>query len=661
MYEELYNKTLTKVMVLGCGCSGATEATAGTSHYWNLVQVSFAAMSPRLSDRATYPKFFRVFPPFSMLNQVSVAMFKKFNWKKIAILHHSHEVFFSAKADMLEKAQSNGLEVIATESFADDSTQQIIRLKESGARIVVGLFQEAVAQSVFCSIYKARMFGAKYVWIVPGYLFRAGWLAHHGSTVACSEEELMAATESFFGIYFADFPEGTRSERISGMTSRDFRERYDKHIDYQQFAGSDEAGFGYDAIWASALALHRADQYLKTENPPRTILDFDYSDVEMGDLIFNMMNSTNFEGVTGTVQFTSTGDRLGPMQVEQIQDDLSQVVGILNPTHSSQIQWSQEYPIYWKGGKPPVDAFIEVEKYQSISKPLFAVMVALASIGINLTIFFLVFNVYYREIRIVKMSSPRLNNVILMGGALVYCSVVFLGIDAGLVNRDAYLIMDKISTWFLVIGFSLSFGAMFSKTWRVHRIFTTKSVVPKRIRDGQLFGQVAALVLLDVAVLLIWEIIDPMKIQIVKGYPVADPDDDDILIIPVHIFSQSVYQVYWMGALFVVNGLLLVFGAFLAWETRKVTLPALNDSKLIGMSVYTVVIMSFTGVPVSLVVNEPNAHYALIASFIIFSTTLTLCLVFIPKKPNIVSAMNDVRTQPTTNGNGDNTLAKPGS
>ena len=29
-------------------------------------------------------------------------------------------------------------------------------------------------------------------------------------------------------------------------------------------------------------------------------------------------------------------------------------------------------------------------------------------------------------------------------------------------------------------------------------------------------------------------------------------------------------------------GLLLVFGAFLAYETRKVTVPALNDSKFIG-------------------------------------------------------------------------------
>jgi hypothetical protein len=38
-----------------------------------------------------------------------------------------------------------------------------------------------------------------------------------------------------------------------------------------------------------------------------------------------------------------------------------------------------------------------------------------------------------------------------------------------------------------------------------------------------------------------------------------------------------------------------VFGAFLAWETRNVQIPALNDSKYVGMSVYNVFIMCILG------------------------------------------------------------------
>jgi gamma-aminobutyric acid type B receptor len=75
-----------------------------------------------------------------------------------------------------------------------------------------------------------------------------------------------------------------------------------------------------------------------------------------------------------------------------------------------------------------------------------------------------------------------------------------------------------------------------------------------------------------------------------------------------------------------------VVGCFLAWETRNVSIAALNDSKYIGMSVYNVVITCAAGVPVTLLVGDrPVASFLIIAMFVIFSTTTTLCLVFGPK------------------------------
>ncbi|ROT67339.1 putative gamma-aminobutyric acid type B receptor subunit 2 isoform X3 [Penaeus vannamei] len=76
----------------------------------------------------------------------------------------------------------------------------------------------------------------------------------------------------------------------------------------------------------------------------------------------------------------------------------------------------------------------------------------------------------------------------------------------------------------------------------------------------------------------------------------------------------------------------MVFGCFLAWETRLVSIPALNDSKYIGMSVYNVVIMCIIGAPISYILSdEQDASYLIISAFIIFCTTGTLCLVFVPK------------------------------
>ena len=64
----------------------------------------------------------------------------------------------------------------------------------------------------------------------------------------------------------------------------------------------------------------------------------------------------------------------------------------------------------------------------------------------------------------------------------------------------------------------------------------------------------------------------------------------------------------WLTILFAYKGILLVIGMFLAFETRKVKIRQLNDSKLIGMSVYGIVVLSIAlsviGILLERYVNE---------------------------------------------------------
>lgn len=70
------------------------------------------------------------------------------------------------------------------------------------------------------------------------------------------------------------------------------------------------------------------------------------------------------------------------------------------------------------------------------------------------------------------MSSPHLNNLIIVGCMLTYSSVIFLGLDSQLSSETAFPYICTARAWLLMAGFSLAFGSMFSKTWRVHSIFT---------------------------------------------------------------------------------------------------------------------------------------------------------------------------------------------
>lgn len=58
-------------------------------------------------------------------------------------------------------------------------------------------------------------------------------------------------------------------------------------------------------------------------------------------------------------------------------------------------------------------------------------------------------------------------------------------------------------------GFSLAFGAMFSKTWRVHSIFTDVKLNKKVIKDYQLFIVVGILLSIDIIIMTTWQVADP--------------------------------------------------------------------------------------------------------------------------------------------------------
>ena len=75
-----------------------------------------------------------------------------------------------------------------------------------------------------------------------------------------------------------------------------------------------------------------------------------------------------------------------------------------------------------------------------------------------------------------------------------------------------------------------------------------------------------------------------------------------------------------------------MFGVFLAFETRKVKISSLNESRFIGMSVYGAVIVSVALTPIGFLLEDfPDAQYAILGLMILASITIILILVFVTK------------------------------
>ena len=48
--------------------------------------------------------------------------------------------------------------------------------------------------------------------------------------------------------------------------------------------------------------------------------------------------------------------------------------------------------------------------------------------------------------------------------------------------------LHQVRLYVLAIAFSLSFGALFSKTWRVHKIFTAQRAIKKKVGSIHFFS-----------------------------------------------------------------------------------------------------------------------------------------------------------------------------
>jgi len=87
--------------------------------------------------------------------------------------------------------------------------------------------------------------------------------------------------------------------------------------------------------------------------------------------------------------------------------------------------------------------------------------------------------------------------------------------------------------------------------------------------------------------------------------------------------------VVWLSVLFIYKGLVLLADLLLAFETRKVKIKSLNESRFVAVSVFGAVLALKVLIPVVLFLQDfPTVQYLIIGMVILFITTLILGLVF---------------------------------
>nr|QRN45425.1 metabotropic GABA-B receptor subtype 1 [Carausius morosus] len=644
MYNLLYNKPQ-KLMLLA-GCSTVCTTVAEAAKMWNLVVLCYGASSPALSDRNRFPTLFRTHPSATVHNPTRIKLLEKFGWSRVAILQQAEEVFISTVEDLEARCKESGIEIVTRQSFLSDPSDAVRNLRRQDARIIVGLFYVVAARKVLCEMYKQHLFGKSYVWFFIGW-YEDNWfeVSLDKEGVNCSSEEMRMAAEGHLTTEALMWNQN-QQRTISGKTAEDFRlqlndllrqQGYD--IDNSRYPeGYQEAPLAYDAVWAVALAFNKTMERLHRLG--KTLKNFTYTDKETADSIYAAINSTQFLGVSGHVAFSSQGDRIALTQIEQMVNGSYVKLGYFDTT-SDNLTWLNREK--WIGGKVPQDRTIVRKELRTVSLPLFICMWTISCVGIVCAVGLIVFNVWYRHRRVIQSSHPVCNTIMLLGVCICLWSVFLLGLDGQFVSPAVYTVVCQARAWLLCTGFTLAYGAMFSKVWRVHRLTTKAKSKVKKVEPWKLYLMVTGFLLVDVVLLLTWQIYDPLQRRI-EVFPLEDPvsTEDDVKIRPELEHCESDNNNIWLGVMYGYKGLVLVFGLFLAYETRSIKVKQINDSRYVGMSIYNVVVLCLITAPVTMVIaSQQDASFAFVALAVIFCCFLSMALIFVPKVIEVIRHPRD--------------------
>ncbi|XP_057670905.1 gamma-aminobutyric acid type B receptor subunit 2 isoform X2 [Diorhabda carinulata] len=473
LFHALYSKYSIFVLI-GAGCSNVTERLAQIVPHWNIIQISYGSSSPYLSDRNKFPLFFRTATSDSSHNKAKIQFVKKFDWKMVAMFTENEHDFLLPVNGLIADLEKADILCGASITFSmENYKEQLGILKNLNVRIIFGSFSMEVTSKILCAAQNMGMLD-KYVWIIH---------ERENSKWKLSECQLERDVTGIITV--SDFNDNINNCLPLQIDDVNYYEKLETLRKYS----SPYPKYSYDAVWAIFHALRGfpVDEWFDYEGD-----SYRFKSTVLENLI-KKMNSLTFFGISGSVRFNK-GDRIANSLIRQIQDGKLRTVAIFDSIKEKlNFNCTSCTNIIWKNNEIPIARRILKISKKKIPDIIFAGIVLFSTLGISASMTILYFNLKFKSRRYVKLSSPNLTNVTVLGCVLVYSSVIVLGLNNSSVNLNSYFdafcsveICDCHNTigWYVaMLGYKTMFILM-----GIYMAWKTRHIKVAVLNDSQYIG-----------------------------------------------------------------------------------------------------------------------------------------------------------------------------
>jgi gamma-aminobutyric acid type B receptor len=240
-----------------------------------------------------------------------------------------------------------------------------------------------------------------------------------------------------------------------------------------------------------------------------------------------------------------------------------------------------------------------------------------------------------RSAIVVRAAQPFFLLILLSGIVIFSSAIIPLSFDDGgdpdSLSNTAAVAICMSQPWLAFLGFTVIFSALFSKTWRVNKLFHTERHHTRiKVTHTDVLGPFAVIFTCNVVVLTCWTVIDPLTYTRLVG------EGTDLWNREIESYGacRSDKALAFLIPLSIINFMVLGIACWQAFEARFIQ-SAFSESKYIGLSVASLLQAFLTGLPILAIVrDEPRAFYMVLTLMVFVLSESILLMIFLPKMQN---------------------------
>lgn len=660
---DVFNKTGVKIVV-GAAINSASSAIAQVFNDFKINQVAYASTGSFLSYVGPYPYYFRTCmdDAFEGYALADIA-YKYYKWDIISVFSSSDSFGTDGFLQFSLRATELGIQIRSIHQFragTEDLTNVVNEAMSFGSQIFFLFLNYGDAAKLLATGYKLGLFREGIQILGNHAILDRRTLLSLKDDYDVPVQEVLKGAVSLNQSYgnansekFQQFVDRWRSqndtiiidpfsnqESCGNDTDDDgstylYQKKYSSVNSYKctglrfkddfESDGSNIAKFAlyaYDAVIAAAVGLNKTIYQQK---------HYDLSDRNFGDdLNFAMSYNYSASGVTGDIVFRlgdNTGYGFGDREIGQhldiinFQPDLycpinaeggTEIIGTWDITYGH--EFYDVKPIYNTNdnsiikSKPP-PKIIKISPGVQVMLIIFGVLCVLV-VSTSALILYM-----FRAKKIVKAFQPLMLGIIL--GGSIFCAAKLFNISATVTDATC-----KLDIFFGHLAFTLSFGGMLLKQWRVHMI----------VNSAYRKVKITTSYIVKLTFGLIFAVIIYLAIYAGVGNPHASYKVYviDKLQEGWHPMCVDTYNPF-ATTIYAIEAALLIYGARLCWVTKDVP-DALNDSKPIAASMSVIILISGLVFPiVFLLPLTPESKIIITGVGFFLASMFTTAILILPK------------------------------